>query len=202
MVLRILPPEELAEVYQTVLKEAFPPAELKPLEIMEQMRQRGVYDPLGYFEEDGSLAGCMILWRHTGGQYILIDYLCVPAGRRGQGAGGKILAAVRSYYPPDTVFIGESEAPTGDPKADEQILRRLDFYRRSGAVTLGYDCAMFGVHYKTIAWANPLPDEAGILQKHQEIYQEQFSRALYDEFIQLPLAPGETPRPLTEWREN
>ena len=202
MILRVLTPEELAAAYERDFQEAFPPAELKPLEIMERMRDRGVYDPLGYFDEDGTIAGYIFLWKHTGGQYILIDYLCVPAGRRSNGIGGKLLSAVRSYYPPGTVFIGESEAPTGDPNTDAMILRRLGFYRRNGAVTLGYDCALFGVHYKTIVWADPVPDENEVLKKHQEIYLEQFDRVHYDAFIQLPLAPGEAPRPLTKWLEN
>ena len=80
--------------------------------------------------------------------------------------------------------------------------RRLGFYARNGAETLGYDCALFGVRYKTICWADPLPDEAEALRKHQEIYLEQFGRERYDEYIQIPLRPGERPRPLTEWVED
>ncbi len=202
MMLRVLTPEELASAYEKDFKAAFPPAELKPLEIIERMQQRGVYDPLGYFDENERIAGYIFLWKHTGGRYILIDYLCVPAGRRNGGIGGKLLAEVRSYYPPETVFIGESEAPAGDPDADRLIFRRLGFYRRNGAATLGYDCALFGVHYKTIAWADPLPEENEILKMHQEIYLEQFGQARYHEYIQIPLAPGEAPRPLTDWIEN
>lgn len=202
MTLKILTPEELASAYERDLTEAFPPAELKPLKSMEQMRQRGVYDPLGYFDEEGMIAGYIFLWKHPDQRYILIDYLCVPAGRRNGGTGGKLLAAARAHYPPETVFIGESEAPVGDPDADALILRRLGFYRRNGAVTLGYDCAMFGVHYKTIAWADPMPEESEIMKKHQEIYVKQFGQARYDEYIQIPLAPGETPRPLTDWTER
>ena len=91
---------------------------------------------------------------------------------------------------------------TGDEAADGLILRRLGFYARSGAATLGYDCAMFGVHYKTICWAAPLPDEAEIMRKHQEIYLDQFGRERYDRYVQIPLAPGEAPHPLTDWTED
>ena len=103
------------------------------------------------------------------------------------------------YYPPGSVFIGESEAPTGDPAQDELILRRLGFYARNGAKTLGYDCALFGVHYKTICWADPLPDETEILRKHQEIYLEQFSRDKYEKYVQIPLLPGEKPKEISDW---
>ena len=147
MELRIMNPEELRAAYGRDLVEAFPPAELKPLSVMERMREQGIYDPLGLFDGAGEPIGYILLWKHPDGRYILIDYLCVPAGRRNGGIGGKLLAMVRGRYPSDTVFIGETEAPTGDPAADALILRRMEFYRRNGAAFLGYDCALFGVHF-------------------------------------------------------
>lgn len=201
MHLRTMTPEELKQAYETDLREAFPPAELKPLRAMEAMRARGAYDPLGLYGGEGEILGYILLWKHEDGRYMLIDYLCVPAGRRNGGVGGKLLAAAIAHYPPDTVFIGETEAPTGDPARDGMILRRLGFYARNGARTLGYDNALFGVHYKTICWADPMPEEAEILRKHQEIYLQQFGREKYDRFIQIPLLPGEKPRPVTDWTE-
>lgn len=201
MYLKTLSPEELKKVYETDLTEAFPPAELKPLRAMEAMRERGAYDPLCLYDEAGEALGYILLWKHEDGQYILIDYLCVPAGKRNGGIGGKLLEAAAAYYPKGTVFIGESEAPTGDPETDKLILRRLGFYARNGAKTLGYDNALFGVHYKTICWADPLPEEAEIMRKHQEIYLQQFGREKYDRYIQIPLLPGEKPKPVTDWTE-
>lgn len=201
MQLRTMTPEELKQAYETDLKEAFPPAELKPLRAIESLRAKGIYDPLCLVDEAGEALGYILLWKHEDGRYILVDYLCVPAGRRNGGTGGKLLQAAREHYPPDAVFIGESEAPTGDPAADEMILRRLGFYARNGAKTLGYDNALFGVHFKTICWADPMPEEAEIMQKHQEIYLRQFGREKYDRFIQIPLLPGEKPRPVTDWTE-
>lgn len=199
MELRILTPEELKTVYETDLTEAFPPTELKPLSAMEDMRAKGVYDPLVLTNEEGTWLGYILLWKHESGQYILIDYLCVPAGRRNSGIGGKLLQAMQDYYPADAVFIGESEAPTGDPVKDEMILRRLGFYARNGAKTLDYDNALFGVHYKTICWTKAEPDEREIMRKHQEIYLQQFGREKYDRYIQIPLRPGEAVRPITDW---
>lgn len=201
MNLRALTPEELRRVYETELKEAFPPSELKPLWAMEDMRAQGAYDPLGLFDGAGEAMGYILLWKHSDGRYILVDYLCVPAGKRNGGIGGRLLREAASYYPRDTVFIGESEAPTGNPDADGLILRRLGFYARNGAKTLGYDTALFGVHFKTICWADPMPDEKEILQKHQEIYLRQFSRERYDRYIQIPLPPEAEPKPASGWME-
>lgn len=198
----LMTPDELRIAYETDLTEAFPPAELKPLSAMEDLRTKGLYDPLCLLDENGAILGYALLWRHRNGRYILIDYLCVPAARRNGGIGAKIFAAMREYYPPDTVFIWESEAPTGDNAQDEMILRRLGFYQRCGGTILSYDCALFGVHFKDLALASPLPPEDEILRMHQEIYRAQFTPERYAKYIQLPLAPGERPFEITDWTED
>jgi len=201
MSLRSLTPAELARAYETDFKEAFPPSELKPLYAIESMQKRGIYDPLALFDDEGEIQGYIFLWKHADGRYILIDYLCVPAGKRNGGIGGRLLRDAIAHYPRETVFIGEAEAPTGDPVRDAIILRRLGFYARNGAKTLSYDCALFGVHYKTICWANPMPDDEEILLKHQQIYKAQFSQQKYENYVQLPLLPGEACKDVTDWTE-
>ena len=141
MTLKLLNPEELKRAYDTDLREAFPPAELKPFSAMEALLEKEIYDPLCLMDEDGTALGYLLLWKHRDARFLLIDYLCVPAKRRNGGIGARLLQAVFDYYPASTVFLGESEAPTGDSGADEMILRRLNFYARNGARTLGYDCA-------------------------------------------------------------
>lgn len=201
MTLRSLSPAELARAYETDLKEAFPPAELKPLHAMEAMREGGFYDPLAMFDDEGEIEGYVFLWKHPDGRYILIDYLCVPAGKRGGGIGGRLLRSVIAHYPPETVFIGESEAPVGDPERDALIMRRLGFYARNGAETVGYDCALFGVHYKTICWADPMRADEEILRRHQEIYAAQFSPEKYEKYVQIPFFPGESRKEISDWTQ-
>ena len=203
MQLKSLSPEELAVAYATDLKEAFPPAELKPLSSMTEMMARGIYEAMALCEGGEEPLGYVLLWKHADGRFLLIDYLCVPAGRRNGGLGAKLLSALFAHYPPDTVFIGESEAPTGDAAADEMILRRLGFYQRNGTTILGYDTALFGVHFKTIAWCRAgLPPEEEILRKHREIYLERFAGSRYENMIQVPLRPGEKPVERTDWVED
>ena len=201
MYLNVMTPEELERAYRTDLTEAFPPSELKPLGAMEAMRRQGVYEPLCLRDGTGDVLGYVLLWKHEDGRYVLVDYLCVPAGKRNGGTGGMLLREAIARSPKDTAFIGETEAPTGNPDRDALILRRLGFYARNGAKTLGYDSALFGVRFKTICWADPMPEEGEILRKHQEIYLRQFDREKYDRFIQIPLRPGEQVKPVTEWTE-
>lgn len=44
MISKTLTPEELRPVFETHLKEAFPPSELKPLAAMEDLRRNLVHD--------------------------------------------------------------------------------------------------------------------------------------------------------------
>ena len=63
MTLKILSPEELKIAYETDLREAFPPSELKPLFAMEELRQAGLYDPLCLYDENGEALGYLLLWK-------------------------------------------------------------------------------------------------------------------------------------------
>lgn len=190
---------ELEKAYTEVFREAFPPQELKPLESIRKMTEGGFYRPCALFR-DGEAVGFMCLWLNE--PYILIDYLCVPKGIRNGGIGAQMLRLVRETHPENTVFIGEVEAPTGNPEEDALILRRLGFYARSGAVTIGYDTALFGVHYKTIVWTNGEIDEEEILRRHDEIYRRWFTPEMYELAIQIPLHEGEEPRVFSEWIED
>ena len=197
--LRLLTDTELENAYNSVFREAFPPEELKPLFAITKMRAEGQYDTLGLFR-DGVPLGYICCW--LDGKYILIDYLCVSRDARNGGIGSEIIALTRKHYGSETVFIGEVEAPTGDPEADAMIYRRLGFYERSGARTLGYDSALFGVHYKTIVWCEGDIDEAEVCRRHDGFYRRNFPPAAYERAIQLPLKEGEKPFDRANWDER
>ena len=196
---RPLTDEELITAYNDVFTEAFPPAELKPLSSIQAMTKDGIYTTLGLFEDDKRLLGCICLWMDR--PYILIDYLCVPHTLRNGGFGAELIRRTIAAYPADTIFIGEVEAPTGNAEADAIIYRRLGFYQRCGAITLDYDTALFGVHYKTIVWGQPPIDEAEVLRHHHDIYQRRFPPEAFAAFIQIPLHPGEAVHPVRDWEQ-
>lgn len=198
--LRLLDQAERRAAYDRVFREAFPPAELKPLGSIERMIAAGDYDFLGYFREDDGPLGYACCWKD--GDLILLDYLCVGARARNGGIGGRILALLRTYYPAGTMLIGEAEAPVGDPARDALIRRRLAFYRRNGAAVMDYDCALFGVHYKTLLWADGPVDQAQVQRRHDGIYRRDFSPELYDRAVQIPLLPGEPVKPMEPWVER
>jgi len=201
--MRLLRKEELQEVYTTDLQEAFPPSELKPFRSMLELLEAGLYDPWVMENEAGEKVGYVLLWKHRNGKYLLIDYLCVPARLRNGGIGAKLLQETFACYDQDAVFIAESEAPVGEEEMDKLIHRRLGFYQRNGAAILGYDTALFGVHFKTICWCRDmLPSQESILYHHREIYLDRFGDKRFAQYIQIPLKEGETPFPMTDWVED
>jgi len=201
MEIRELTKEELKTLYEAEMKAAFPPAELKPFSAMERLMDRGVYRPLGLFE-DGAVVSYLLLWTDPSGQYALGDYLGTVVGRRNGGLGGKFLQAVFNSFPEFKCIFGEVEAPGRSASEEENALRRrrLAFYERCGLRYLNYDCALFGVHYRCLAYGGA-PDEE-VLKAHQEIYASQFPPDKLEKYIQIPLAPGAAVKPVTDWDEE
>ena len=197
MKLRIPTLEELRKIYHTDMKEAFPPAELKPLSAIERMWQQGNYKPYCLYDDDGAgPIGLGFLWLgHPG--WALLDYLCVNAGWRNDGFGSIILRLLHEMEP-DTVIFGEAEAPVHapDPAMAE---RRLDFYRRNGFRFVDYDTEIFGVHYKTMYLANREVDGEELMREHAFVYQNSFPPEKYETFIRIPFDPNGTRSVQVPW---
>ncbi|WP_369283677.1 GNAT family N-acetyltransferase [Oscillibacter sp. GMB15532] len=195
MELRTATLPELKTVYETLLRPAFPPAELKPLRAMTEMLEDGCYDPL-VLVEDGEITGACFLWMGVPG-WTLLDYLCVSPTRRGGGAGGEILRMMQELYA-GWVILGESESPTEAPDT-AMAERRLGFYARNHALLAGYDSEAFGVRYKTLYWSDgPVSDEDLMLQ-HRFIYESRFGAEKYAKYMRIPLNPDAPPLPVVPW---
>lgn len=195
MELRTATLPELKAVYETLLRPAFPPAELKPLRAMTEMLKDGCYDPL-VLVEGGEITGACFLWTGVPG-WALLDYLCVSPTRRGGGAGGEILRLMRELYA-GWVILAESESPAEAPDT-AMAKRRLGFYARNRALLAGYDSEAFGVRYKTLYWADgPISDEELMLQ-HRFIYESRFGAEKYAKYMRIPLNPDAPPLPVVPW---
>ena len=52
---QLLSPEQVADIFHMHMQQDFPPAEVKPLAVLHDLMQRGVYAPYGWFDETGAL---------------------------------------------------------------------------------------------------------------------------------------------------
>ena len=199
MELRIPTPEEVRDFYNTDMKEAFPPAELKPLAAIEKMWADGWYKPYCLYDDDGSgPIGCAFLWLGHDG-WALLDYLCVSAGWRNDGFGREILRLLPRVEP-GTVIFGEAEAPVHapDPAMAE---RRLGFYKRCGLRIAGYDTELFGVHYNTLYLADGEVDDDALLAEHQFVYRNTFTDEKYAKYVRIPYDPATPQRARVDWEQ-
>lgn len=168
--IRLLDAAALRRVYRDHVKADFPPAERKPLAMIERQVRTGQYDTLGLFRGETLLAYAF-LWRDKEGHCALLDYLAVCRGGRGQGTGSAFMEQLKAHYGGFDGLLVEAEAE--DPQAGEEQntlrRRRIDFYRRCGFRMLDYKARLFGVTYAMLA-SGTLTD-ADALAAHRRHYR-------------------------------
>ena len=198
MELKLLNKEELADLYAARLTADFPKSELKPLRAMHNLMDLGRYEPL-LVTEDGDAVGYAMVWLPPEENGALLEYFGVLPALRSGGLGSRILTLLTDRY---SQIFGEAEAPTSpDPEENHLRQRRLGFYQRNGFRVLDYECALFGVHFNCL-YRGPERDDRVVEALHRSVYASYFTPAHMEQFIQLPLRPGEEIHPAPEWVEE
>lgn len=196
MELKLSTPDQLRVIYARDLAVSFPAEELKPLHMMETLWSNGRYRPYCLFD-GGEIIGECFLWLARPG-WALLDYLCIPPGRRNAGLGGALLRKMRETEPEWTVFL-EAENPSF---AQDPVLarRRLGFYQRSGTRSANFEVEVFGVPYQMLYWSERIVPDPELIARYGEVYQTGFSPEKYKKYIRVPRNPSE-PTPRVPWVE-
>jgi hypothetical protein len=181
--LSLLTLEQVRDIYQEHMTVDFPPAERKPLAVLERLYAQGRYRPYGLFDGQTLLAYAM-LWRDGPEDPVLLDYLAVCRGGRGKGTGSRVLELLRPICPN---LFAEVEDPQAAPDEANRLLRerRVAFYRRAGLVTLDYQAEVFGVRYVMMAW--PGVEGRTAMQAHRRMYISQFPPEVSRRQIHIPI---------------
>ncbi|MCD7727859.1 MAG: GNAT family N-acetyltransferase [Ruminococcus sp.] len=159
------------EIYKKYMKSDFPKNELKPFSMIKVHTERGVYLPIGIYDNN-ALAGyayCLLDKESSG---VLLDYFAILKPLRGKGIGSRALKSVCSYFTNELGFkalVLESEsadfAKNDEDKATR--LKRMAFYQRNGMFLQSFSTNLFGVHYKIFSY--PEVDARGLILS---IYQK------------------------------
>ena len=184
--LRPLSRKEVRWIYRWEMKEAFPPAELKPLWSILSMMKRGECDALGLFRGE-ELLGYALLRRE--GDFVLLDYLAACQGKRNQGTGSAILTGLKERYADTAGLLVEAEAVEPEVSEEENALRRrrLAFYERNGFGDLGYEAYIFTVRYAMLGWsAAGTPDREAAMEAHRRLYRLRALESLYRRYVHIP----------------
>lgn len=174
---------QVRELYEKSMMVDFPEDERKPLSMIEDGMDNGVYECLG-LSEDGEILGYTFFIR-MGNDY-LFDYFAILEKYRNRGVGSFMLQEIAKHYAGADSVIGEVEDFTLAKSEEERILqkRRYQFYLRNGYVDTTVRAKMFGVDFIII--------EMGGLKKHtreeiMELYERQYRtflpKGMYEKMI-------------------
>lgn len=144
---------QVREIYNSRMKEDFPPNELRPYHSIEQLTQEGLYFSLGYFDDENLLAYALFAKpRDSNG--ALLDYYAVSAEARGTGIGSKFLSGFHAVLEPHHVthILLEVEAPVATEDSAEKEIRerRVRFYKRCLCKMSDVRTVLFGVDYQVM----------------------------------------------------
>lgn len=133
--------DELPSLYEN-MKRQFPPEELYPEEILRGHIEKGRYQIFLYKRaSDNALIGYALMFYPQDGITVWLDYIAVLDEYKGMGYGGGLFRALCRRFGDTSLgmlFSVEHVCEEDGAKAEKQR-RRLDFYKKMGAVPLRAD---------------------------------------------------------------
>ena len=143
---------EAEMVYETYMKQDFPPEELKPFASIARMMEQGIYQAMGYYE-DGELCAYSLYVLSKEDEYCLLDYFAVAKEKRGNGVGHRYFTAIKNYLPKHFmnvkgIFIEcETLRKVSNCAVRTKRERRIAFYLDNKAQRTALASELFGVEY-------------------------------------------------------
>lgn len=185
--MKSLSPEAITMIYHTHMENDFPADELKPLTSILNLISQRLYEGFGLFEGT-KLRAYAFLAHQEGGNVLLLDYLAVCEGFRGQDYGSQFLKMLKNHCTDFKGILIEIESlRTAKDEADLKIrTKRLAFYERNGLVQTGVTANCFGVEF-TIFYLPIVPewDYNFIYENLDEIYLTLFPGNLYTQNVRF-----------------
>lgn len=151
MELRKLSAKQIVELYDMHLVYDFPEDELKPIDRITDMCDRGVYFAAGMYDEENVLRAYAYFVHDVAKQTVLLDYFAVVRGNRDKGYGSKFWENAGAFlreYDVDRLYL-ETEN-INYAKDDEDMntrVRRIAFYKKNGLTMTDVRSKLFGVDY-------------------------------------------------------
>ena len=177
--------ERVKELYREKMTRDFPPSELKSLNAILSMMQRGEYDVFCAQQNDKDTAYAL-LYRPHNDCVALLDYLAVEPDQRGKGIGTAFLRLLQQHYAQETdVLLIECERPKAAPN-EELARKRIHFYQKAGAQMTSVRVWLFGVEYSILV----LPCKTDFVQRDWAelvlaLYRKMLPPALFEQNVRL-----------------
>ena len=191
---QLLNAEQVADIYHNHMKQDFPPAEVKPLLLIQQLIKKGVYQPYGWYNETGSLIAYSFFVQAPEGSVLLMDYFAVCRQYRNSGYGSQCLERMKTLWSGIAGILAEVEDPAKSSSDEEAHTRtrRVAFYQRNGMRPTRVHSVLFGVpyilHYLPVGSA--CADEQ-IYEELDAIYRTLFPLPVYKAKAHITLVESE-----------
>lgn len=183
MTIKILNLEEVRDIYDTQMRDTFPPSELRPYNSIESLTNQGCYFCCGLFEEEYLLAYAFFS-RVNNGRVCLLDYFAVVKELRGHGVGSRFFTLLREELKDMDSILLEVESVESTEDECEKIIRRrrIAFYEHNGCEMTNVKCFLYGVDYCIMALSvtKPIPESRTVLSELERIYHLMFDDTIYD----------------------
>ncbi len=168
------------EIYRLYMTQDFPPEELKPFYMIENMWNKGHYFAYGFYEaaeaeniDSGDLRAYAFFVADHEKQMLLLDYFAASDKVRGQGYGSAALQKLKEVcndWKGIVIEVEDNELPM-DESTREIRNRRIAFYTGNGCRMTSTRSRVFGVDYRIMVL--PVTDERAeecMAQKVTDIY--------------------------------
>ncbi|MCS4239803.1 GNAT superfamily N-acetyltransferase [Myroides gitamensis] len=137
-------------IYKQHLLADFPPAEVKPLSLLEVAFKNNQYAAYALVENQQIKAYASFCWQNK--DVVLLDYFAVTqeAGR-GKGIGSLFIQKLISLLSAKVIIL-ECEIPEEATDSEEKEIRqkRIAFYERNGAILTTEKIQVFGVNFQLL----------------------------------------------------
>ena len=184
MDLKTLTKDQLSNLYNDRMRKDFPPSELKPLFVMLDAVDKGIYEALGLYDGEEMVGySCMV----KEGTDSLVDYLAIYPEKRNNGIGSILVKLLYDHIDSAGSFIIEVEDPdyARDDEDRKLRIRRMDFYLRNGCFDTGVRAKCFGVEFILLGMGKKKLEKQKCWDTYSSIYRSILPRDMYDENIEL-----------------
>lgn len=143
--------DQILNLYTTLAPLHFPADELRPLENLKTLFEKGGYEGLGLYDNADcqKLLGYALFIHVPNLPIVLLDFYAVLEEYRCLGLGSIFLQQIKLHYQNLCGILLETEAVAAASSAEEKLLRkrRNSFYEKNGAEKTNVSSTVFGVAY-------------------------------------------------------
>lgn len=176
--------KEIGQIYKKQMQNDFPVSEIKPLERINSLFQRGLYEGYGLFWEK-EIIGYAFLTTAKDSEWKLLDYFAVCSKYRSNGYGSKFLTMLKEGLKKENakaLLIEIESIESSTSKCEEQIRkRRRKFYMNNEMIAINECATIFDMEYEILYYSFGGRYETDqIIRKYAKIYQSTLPGKLYE----------------------